>query len=552
MLFNSYSFIFLFLPITVMGYVAVNRFGARSASLGWLIACSIVFYGAWNPINLAIILPSIGINYLLASQIRRQIDRAEAGERMASLLLWAGIVFNIGFLGYFKYKNFFFESINQAFAAQLPIIEIALPLGISFITFQKIAFLVDVRGGAIRQFTLFDFLTFVFFFPQLIAGPIVHYREMMPQFQTIDKKLDAENLAVGCTLFAMGLFKKVVFADGIAAYVPAAFAATAHGQSVTFFASWMAALAYTFQIYFDFSGYTDMALGLARIFGIRLPMNFNSPLKSVSIIEFWSRWHITLTRFLTAYVYTPVVMRLTRARMQSGKPVLTRKKPTLEAFIVLAAWPTVLTMFLSGFWHGAGYTYLVWGLLHGGYLVVNHGWRQWRPKWPAATYERVMRPIGAILTFLAVVIAMVLFRASSLPSAARMLHGMTGMDGVSIPQPILTRLGGAGRLFEQLGVTADVTSGATFALATTWILVLFVIIVAAPNSLQLLRNYQPALYFSEPSGAAPAPQSTAASRLTSRPITVRWTHAWAGAVAAFFVFGALGLNRISEFLYWQF
>ena len=553
MLFNSYSFIFLFLPITVIGYMLVNRIGARSASLSWLILCSIVFYGAWNPVNLIIIFPSICINYFLAMQIKRRVEAASSSEESARLLLWIGVIFNLCFLGYFKYKNFFIDSVNDVFSTHLPLVAVALPLGISFITFQKIAFLVDVHGGAIKRFTLFDFLTFVFFFPQLIAGPIVHYREMMPQFQVIEKKLNPENLAVGCMLFSMGLFKKVVFADGIAAYVPTAFAATAHGQSVSFFAAWMAGLAYTFQIYFDFSGYTDMALGLARLFGIRLPMNFNSPLKSTSIIEFWSRWHITLTRFLTAYVYTPLVMRLTRARMSAGKPVLTRKKPTLEAFIVLAAWPTILTMFLSGFWHGAGYTFLAWGLLHGAYLIINHAWRQCRPKWNPEAYERIMTPIGGVLTFICVVIAMVLFRATTLGSAGRMFRAMAGFDGVTIPQPILTRLGGIGRLMEHVGIHGDVTSGAAFALSATWIVILFAIIIAMPNSLQLLRKHEPALYFLEPD--LPAKASQAKDRLSAtRPamFEVRWTRNWAGVAAALFVFGALGLNRISEFLYWQF
>jgi alginate O-acetyltransferase complex protein AlgI len=550
MLFNSYSFIFAFLPLAVLGYAATNRLGSRNASLGWLILCSMVFYGIWNPINLVIIMPSIAVNYALALAIRAQL-RKDGPPLAANVLTAVGVVLNVCFLGYFKYKNFFLGTINDVAGMHLLLTEVILPLGISFITFQKIAFLVDVRSNAIRDFDLFDFLTFVFFFPQLIAGPIVHYREMMPQFARIDSRLQPENLAVGLTLFAIGLFKKVVLADGIAPYVGATFAAAANGESVSFFPAWMAALAYTFQIYFDFSGYSDMAIGLARLFGIKLPMNFNSPLKSSSIIEFWSRWHITLTRFLTAYVYTPMVMSLTRKRMAKGQPVLGRKRPAPGAFVALLVWPTVFTMFLSGFWHGAGYTFLAWGILHGIYLTINHGWRQWRPKWDKAAYERVMKPAGLVITFLAVVVAMVLFRAPTITSALRILHGMTGLDGISVPMAILTRGGALADLLQRFGIAGDMSSGATFAISTMWILVLFLIAMLMPNSLELMQRFSPALYF-EPEKGHSAAQATARSAWRPRAATVAWNARWAVLIAVLFVFGALGLSRPSEFLYWQF
>jgi D-alanyl-lipoteichoic acid acyltransferase DltB (MBOAT superfamily) len=457
-----------------------------------------------------------------------------------------GVVLNLCFLGYFKYKNFFLGTINDVAGTQFVLTQVILPLGISFITFQKIAFLVDVRSGAISDFDLFDFLTFVFFFPQLIAGPIVHYREMMPQFARINSRLDPENLAVGATIFAIGLFKKVVLADGIAVYVPGGFNTVAAGGSLSFFPAWMAALAYTLQIYFDFSGYSDMAIGLARIFGIKLPMNFNSPLKSSSIIEFWSRWHITLTRFLTAYVYTPMVMSLTRKRMAKGQPVLGRKRPTFGAFLILLCWPTVFTMFLSGFWHGAGYTFLVWGILHGLYLTINHAWRQWRPKWDKAAYERIMKPLGFVLTFVAVTVGMVLFRAPTIESAWRILHGMAGLDGISVPMALLNRGGGLATVLHQLGIAGDMSSGAVFAASTVWIVALLLIATLMPNSLELMQRYAPALYF-EPSKPI---VSKPAWRMGS--MTVSWSAGWAILIGAFFVFGALGLSRPSEFLYWQF
>ncbi|MFC5552230.1 MBOAT family O-acyltransferase [Massilia aerilata] len=546
MLFNSYSFIFAFLPLTVLGYMMVNRLGSRSASLGWLILSSMAFYGIWNPINLAIILPSIAVNYGLALAIRRQLYGATPRPSVANLLTTVGVVLNLCFLGYFKYKNFFLGSINDVAGTHFVLTQVMLPLGISFITFQKIAFLVDVRSGAIRDFDLFDFLTFVFFFPQLIAGPIVHYREMMPQFAQISSRLDPENLAVGMTIFAIGLFKKVVLADGIAFYVPEGFNTAAAGGSLSFFPAWMTALAYTLQIYFDFSGYSDMAIGLARIFGIKLPMNFNSPLKSSSIIEFWSRWHITLTRFLTAYVYTPIVMSLTRKRMAKGKPVIGRKRPTLGAFLLLLCWPTVFTMFLSGFWHGAGYTFLAWGVLHGVYLTINHAWRQWRPKWDKATYERIMKPLGFVLTFAAVTVGMVLFRAPTIESALHILHGMAGLNGASVPMALLNRSASLASVLHHLGIAGDMSSGAVFTATTLWIVALFLIATVMPNSLELMQRYAPALYFEPGKSGSPKP----AWRLGMT--TVSWTAGWAILISAFFVFGALGLSRPSEFLYWQF
>lgn len=546
MLFNSYSFLFAFLPVTLLGYLLVGRLRSRPASLSYLVLCSIVFYGVWNPLNLVVILPSIAINYGLGLAIRRQLAGGAAGDRRAGLLLLAGVAFNLCFLGYFKYKNFFLDTSNLLLGTDFVLTQVILPLGISFITFQKIAFLVDVRSATISDFDVYDFLTFVFFFPQLIAGPIVHYREMMPQFEQLSFRLVPRDFAVGTCLFALGLFKKVVLADGVAVHAAPVFAAAEQGHSLDFFTAWIGALAYTFQIYFDFSGYSDMATGLARLFGIRLPVNFNSPLKARSIIDFWSRWHVTLTRFLTAYIYTPVVMGLTRARMRQGKPVLGRGKPKAGAFVMLVVAPTMLTMFLSGFWHGAGFTFLAWGLLHGLYLCINHAWRQWRPAWDKASYERVMNPLGFVLTFIAVVIGLVLFRAHSMAGAGRILHGMVGLDGVSLPQAIMLRLGSLGEILLRLGVSADVSrSGSIFMIAVMWLVTLFLITSFAPNSLELLREHEPALHY-----AAAKPKDTDRRRRSAPKL--QFTGAWATAMAALFVLGVLGLGRVSEFLYWQF
>ncbi len=550
MLFNSYTFIFLFLLVVLAGYDLVGRLQSRRAVLGWLIACSVLFYGLWNPLSLAIILPSIAINFAIARWMQVQLlQDTPSSQRLASLILALGIAFNLCLLGYFKYRNFLLDSANQMFGSQFALVAVLLPLGISFITFQKIAFLVDVRVGAIKSFDAFDFLIFVFFFPQLIAGPIVHYREMMPQFAAVSRRLTASDLAVGLCLFAIGLFKKAVLADGIAPYATGVFTAAERGEPVTLVIAWLGALAYTLQIYFDFSGYSDMAIGLARMFGIRLPANFNSPLKASSIIDFWSRWHMTLTRFLTAYVYTPLVMRLTRRRIARGQSVLGRNNRDPMAFVVLLAWPTIATMFLSGLWHGAGLTFIVWGLLHGGYLMVNHAWRLWQPKFDKQRYERVMKPLGFVITFTAVVVAMVFFRAKTMAGAGHMLHGMLGLDGLSLPAAVLGQLGTAGAALQSWGVAADLSSGSTFASSVLWVLVLLLAATCLPNSLEAMRRFEPALDFQPAAGRKSA-------RGKGQPADTRWaaalTPAWAACIAVLLVFGLLSLNRVSEFLYWQF
>jgi len=550
MLFNSYAFIFAFLPITLIGFDVIGRLRSRKAALAWLIGCSVLFYGLWNPRSLGIMAPSIAVNFWLARWLQSRLARSPSDERGVSVILAVGVAFNICFLSYFKYKNFFLDSVNLAFGSQWPLVATILPLGISFITFQKIAFLVDVRAGTIKRFTALDFLIFVFFFPQLIAGPIVHYREMMPQFGAISRRLQARDVAVGLSLFAMGLFKKAVLADGIAPHASPFFNAAEQGQPVGLVNGWLGALAFTLQIYFDFSGYSDMAIGLARLFGIRLPANFNSPLKASSIIDFWARWHITLTRFLTAYVYNPLVMRLTRSRMASGKPVLTRKVASFGAFAALVAWPTGATMFLSGLWHGAGITFICWGLLHGAYLIINHAWRQWRPKWAKARYERLMKPLGFMLTFTAVVAAMVLFRAKTLAGAVQLLHGMLGFEGMTLPTSVLIRLGAFGHWLIDHGVVADLSSGGDMMRAALWAIALLLIATMVPNSLEVMRRFEPALNFqAAPPRSAQGDNSVA---LAQSPLVAQLSLRWAALFGLLLLGGTLSLNRISEFLYWQF
>ena len=352
MLFNSQEFLFVFLPVTLLGFYLLGPI-ARQWAILWLILMSLLFYGWWRPVNILIIGPSIIINYLLASYLLKLSERGDQPGRSRVVLL-LGILFNVLFLGFFKYADFVYGTINDVFGANFILLHVILPLGISFITFQKIAFLIDVQAGRVKAFTFREYCTFVLFFPQLVAGPIVHYREMMPQFAAATCRFDKENFAVGLTLLFFGLFKKGVLADNIAPLVTPIYEHSAAAGHTPFLLAWLAALGFTLQLYFDFSGYTDMALGLGRFFGIKLPPNFNSPLKATSIIEFWLRWHMTLTRFLTAYLYNPLVLWMTRRRAIKGRPGFGGRNPSVGAFASLLMVPLITTMFISGLWHGAG------------------------------------------------------------------------------------------------------------------------------------------------------------------------------------------------------
>jgi D-alanyl-lipoteichoic acid acyltransferase DltB (MBOAT superfamily) len=384
----------------------------------------------------------------------------------------------------------------------------------------------------------------VLFFPQLIAGPIVHYREMMPQFRAVTCRFDATNAAVGLTLFFMGLAKKLILADPLSRMVAPLYGQAAAGLPQSMTEAWIAALGFTLQIYFDFSGYTDMALGLARFFGIKLPVNFNSPLKATCIIDFWLRWHVSLTRFLTAYIYNPLTLALTRRRMEQGKATFGGRNTTLSAYLMLLAMPTLLTMLISGFWHGAGYTYILWGLLHGVLLCINHAWRLVRPRiWAdAKTYNRRMAPVGFLLTFLSVVFAMVLFRAPTVSAAVMLWKGMFGSFGATLPAAVFSRIGALGDVLTAVGIHPAWTSGSLLTEATLRIGLLLSIALLLPNTLEILAPYEPAL------GVKPAKNQQRLLRVLS------WAPSgvWAAGLACIALAGILSLGELSEFLYWQF
>lgn len=439
MVFTSYEFVLVFMPLAALLVLSVSGsgLGHRTAAKGLLFVVSLVFYAWWNPTYVPLLLAILGFNYGVGTWLIT--SRGGAGsERRRKHVLVAGIAVNIGALVYFKYTNFLFAQLAPVFGSHSTLATIVLPLGISFIVFQKIAFLVDAYNGEIDRLRFLDYAVFVTFFPQLISGPIVHHRELIPQLQAeTGLRFSTRAMPVAISFFVLGALKKLVIADSMAPYVATGFDAAAHGAHLSFVDGWIGAFAYTFQIYFDFSGYTDIAIGLALVFGVRLPFNFNSPLKASGPIDYWGRWHITLTRFLTAYIYNPIAMRATRRRMKRRAPMRVRGVLTVRAFVQLLAVPTLITMFIAGAWHGAGYQFVVFGLIHGAYLVANHAWRNLRtvhdddddagPRAPA----RSKLALGRIAMLLGAVLAIPYFRADSVATAWRVTRGMLGLDGFS-------------------------------------------------------------------------------------------------------------------------
>jgi alginate O-acetyltransferase complex protein AlgI len=566
--FNSYLFIFAFLPAAMGGFWLAWRFRDRAAALAWLIVASIIFYAYSGILSLFIILPFILIDYLIARQLLR-MEHSRKELRRALFVL--GVLINVLFLGYFKYRGFFADTTNAMFSTNIKLAEIVVPLGVSFIVFQKIAFLADVHAGQVAAVRLPDYLLFTLFFPKMLAGPIVRYRELVPQLNRSESSSFMSNAPVAICLFSVGLFKKSILADGVAQFVPYAFDNGAAGSSLTLLTAWTGVLAYTFELYFDFSGYSDMALGIARLFGVKLPMNFNSPYKACSIVEFWSRWHITLTRFLTDYVYTPMVVHLTRLRMSRGRAVLRGKRSTWGAIGLLVGAPTLITMSISGLWHGAGWQFIVWGVLHGSYLTINQSWRILRPRFwtDQVSYDTVMKPVGFVLTFGAVVVAFAFFRAPDVSSGLAVLRAMA--DGNGILPPDVEMLRHLGTSLEWTMITHYWQPVAPF----IWIAALFAVVTLLPNSLELLRRFQPAVDFPEgmetertlgaslPIGMEPpleaASTSTppwfragwnAVSRIRHEGISLSGTTAT--VAAGLCVLGLIALNHGSAFLYWKF
>ncbi|GAA5481735.1 MBOAT family O-acyltransferase [Haloferula sargassicola] len=514
MLFNSYIYLLIFLPLTYAGFLLFRRTGLRAA-MGWLVLASLIYYGwwnpnpaePWNPAFLGLIVGSCLANFFFGRYLAQH--HGPRGKRMLAL----GVTANLGLLGYFKYAGLFTKTIVALTGAGLTIPDVLLPLGISFFTFQQIAYLVDAYRGETKEYRITDYFLFVTFFPQLIAGPIVHHKEVMPQLErTRSSGRRSIDLSVGLTILAIGLFKKVVLADNFAPIATRLFEQASLGERhLTMGEAWAATIAYALQIYFDFSGYSDMAIGSARLFGIRLPVNFHSPYKATSLIEFWRRWHITLSRFLRDYLYIPL-----------GGNRLGVSRRYFNLF---------LTMLLGGLWHGAGWTYVLWGALHGFYLCVNHGWvalrksRGW-PKMPAV--------LGGALTFLAVLVAWVPFRAGSFELGP---HGSTtaALDAI---RSVLESMFG----FHGISAWPDRSSYVVKASHAYRAIACVLLVWLLPNTQQWMRRYQPALGLRSFSK-----RPILGSRITWRP-----TPKWSIFVLLLLLGVIYQFDKLSEFIYFQF
>jgi alginate O-acetyltransferase complex protein AlgI len=528
MLFNSYPFIFGFLPVALIGYQIAAHFQRRAVIL-WLVVASMAFYAYWRPGFLVLLVCSVLCNYVLACLISRRIP-----NRMPTrLLLWIGIAGNLAVLCYCKY---FFPLLNwmaRSAHGGAHWNDVALPLGISFFTFTQIAYLVDLQEGSAKQQDLASYSLFVTFFPHLIAGPILHHGEIMPQFQQErDYRLRSNDLAIGLSWFIMGLFKKVMLADQFAIPANAAFRAPFHLAALS---SWAGVLAYSLQLYFDFSGYSDMALGLARMFSIDFPLNFSSPYKAASIIDFWQRWHMTLTRYITVYIYNPASLWINRRRMAKGLKISRKALATRAGFVDMVVVPTILTLLLAGIWHGAGLQFAIFGVLHGIYLSINHAWRIFRkvPEPGAQRRGHFGHVVAVLLTFSAVLLGQVFFRANSTGDALAMLAGMLGLHGMGHLAP----------LKDGITLHGGNAPGEYVATLRDWVELLagFLIVWSFPNTQQILLKFAPALEVTK-------------ADLEARLVPMFWRPStlWAAALGLAFFMVLIRLQDPSTFLYFQF
>jgi D-alanyl-lipoteichoic acid acyltransferase DltB (MBOAT superfamily) len=537
-LFSSFTFAYGFLPVALLGFFAASHV-YRPAARVWLVAASIVFYGWWDPAFVPVLVVSVGFNYaaslLIAAVERRPI--------LQSWVLGLAITGDLAALAYYKYLSAVigFAALHFGLAITPPVI--VLPLGISFFSFTQIGYLIDCKQGVAKERGFMNYLLFVTFFPHLIAGPILHHQEIMPQFADRSTyRFSAENFSVGLVIFAMGMLKKCLFADLTSAGVTESFAAPEH---LTLFAAWNAVLRYSLQLYFDFSGYSDMAIGLARMFNVRFPLNFNSPYKATSVIDYWQRWHMTLTRYLTGYIYNPLALWVTRRRLARRKPMPRGGRMTVGGFASMVVFPTFITMVLAGIWHGAGLQFLVFGLLHFVYLSVNHVWRMSRPRGRDATPERALTTAGnVLLTYLCVLVASVFFRAPSVGQAVTMLGGLIGLHGggppLAVPTELATLAGSWGTMLVQHGIIAPMWHVYAWRLdrGIVWIGGLYLIVWLMPNTQQIMRLYEPAL-----GRILPGPFPALCWRLN-----LRWALVSGSAVAL----AAMAVGGTQEFLYFQF
>lgn len=502
MVFASHSFL-AFLAIVLAVYWFVGR---RHESLGKpiLIVASFVFYGYWIPAYLLLLSASILFNHAIA---RAVLSGPSASLRRALTIL--GIALNLALIGFYKYAAFLVELLNWTMQTQFDVPDIILPIGISFFTFQQISLLVDAYQGRVERLRFWDHVLFICFFPQLIAGPIVRQHDMLPQLAARRNwRLRADYLAIGIALFAFGLFKKTVLIDPFVPYLDLVYQTAAAGGAVGFVDGWVAGIGYGFQVYFDFSAYSDMAIGLGFMFGLRLPINFFSPYKADSIRAFWRRWHISLSRFLRDYLFVP---------MGGSRHGLAR---TVAALMI--------TMGLGGLWHGAGWTFVIWGLLHGAYLSGNHLWRALVSKWLPGPRDRIRRSVGLSwvarilsigITFLAVSFAWVFFRSPDLDSAMRLATAMFG--------------------FSSWHEVAQLTRGIV-PLFPLYLLIVWLM----PNTMELFQATRATLHVEEyrDDKVYPLPNW----------LSFELSPRWAATTAIVFICAWFALSNLSPFIYFQF
>lgn len=481
MLFNSYPFLLVYLPAVLLGFFSFAKLHFTKAAQGWLLLSSLVFYGCWDVRYLPLLIGSIIMNYGIGRCILRS---QEIKQKKAFLVM--GIVGDLGLLFYYKYANFFIS--NLLGSSQW--MEIILPLGISFFTFTQIAYLFDAYQGKVEKSDIISYGLFVTIFPHLIAGPILHHKEMLKQFNSLRMYVVSwPHISQGIFLFTLGLFKKVIIADQLAFFVKPIFDQV--DEPVSLVIAWLGAVSYTLQLYFDFSGYSDMAVGLGLLFNLHLPLNFNSPYQADSMIEFWKRWHITLSQFLKSYLY------ISLGGNRYGKWAKMRN--------------LLITMLLGGLWHGAGWTFVVWGACHGLFLVINHLWRDLNLSMPQL--------LARTLTLLAVICTWVIFRAPNMDHAMNILAGMCGLHGAVLPEKYADLL----PFLKSLGVTfAPLTYSQFTQYSIGMIFLLSLAVLLLPNSNFWVKKFK------------------------ERPV------AWAIPSGLIFLVGFLHLEKITEFLYYQF
>lgn len=503
MLFNSFEFIFLYLPIVFSGWVLLLKTFTKNYIVGFLAVASLFFYGYWDARYIPLLLVSILFNYTfgyLCSKYRNRV------------VIFIGTTINLILLAYYKYANFFVDSFVYLTGYNYTLHAIILPLGISFFTFTQIAFLIDCYRGQVKERNFIHYCLFVTYFPHLIAGPIIHHKQVMSQFsQTHNYKIDSLNISAGIFMFVVGLCKKVLLADETIPYVKSAFEAAYTPGTLTLFDSWLGALAYTMQLYFDFSGYFDMAIGISYFFNIKLPINFNSPYKAKSIIDFWRRWHITLSDFLRDYLYISL----------GGN-----RKGKLRRYINV-----FLTMFLGGVWHGAGLTYIIWGTLHATYIIINHFWRDITNNYSKRFFGS--RVLARLFTFICVMFAWIFFRAENYQSGVEFASAFLGLNGIFLPESwALAFPKIASVLKEHLGLKfLDMSIRYAGYQQLLWLSFLTIITMFFPNSQEMLEKFKAFIQETQ-------------SKIHIFTI--------AALIALTSVYLLYNLNKISEFLYFQF